>query len=237
MPDTVEDDTEQYTSADFWDRNNQSRAALTSAVTSLRLVLSRINQSVDATYAQRSGDERASAAETEETDDLSVPPDSRTTVRPVMKPAERTVLADHRRYLADGISGKVLDRGVGTGAMFPYFREVVTDGASVTLFAVEPDPHMRRQAIERARELGLDIEIESAGAETLPYADDSFDVVIASLVFCTIPDFDAALSEVARVLKPGASSGFSNTSAERAPSLSPTMYSPQRGIPSLVAVT
>ena len=122
---------------------------------------------------------------------------------PVMKPAERTVLADHRRYLVDGISGAVLDLGAGTGAMFPYFREAITDSASLTLFAVEPDPHMRRQAIERARELALDIEIESAGAETLPYADDSFDMVIASLVFCTIPDFSAALSEVARVLKPG----------------------------------
>jgi predicted unusual protein kinase regulating ubiquinone biosynthesis (AarF/ABC1/UbiB family) len=69
MLDTLEDDTEQYTSADFWDRNHESRAALISAVTSLRLLLSRLNQSVDATYAQRSEDERATAAETEETDD------------------------------------------------------------------------------------------------------------------------------------------------------------------------
>ena len=122
---------------------------------------------------------------------------------PVMKPAELSVLADHRRYLVDELAGRVLDLGTGTGAMFPYFAEAATDGDDLTLFAIEPDPHMRRQAVERARELGLDIEIESAGAETLPFADDSFDVVIASLVFCTIPDFDTALSEVARVLKPG----------------------------------
>lgn len=69
MPDTVEDDTEQYTSADFWDRNHESRAALISAVTSLRLFLSRLNQSVDATYAQRSDDERTTAGEKEGTDD------------------------------------------------------------------------------------------------------------------------------------------------------------------------
>lgn len=122
---------------------------------------------------------------------------------PVMKPAEQTVLADHRRYLVDEISGAVLDLGAGTGAMFPYFEEAAAGSRDVTLFAIEPDPHMRRQAVERARDLGLDIEIESAGAEALPFADGSFDVVIASLVFCTIPDFDAALSEVARVLKPG----------------------------------
>ncbi|WP_337959443.1 hypothetical protein [Natrinema soli] len=41
---------------------------------------------------------------------------------PVMKPAERTVLAEHRHYLVDDISGTVLDLGAGTGAMFPYFR-------------------------------------------------------------------------------------------------------------------
>lgn len=121
---------------------------------------------------------------------------------PVMKPAERTTLAEHRRYLADELSGAVLDLGAGTGAMFPYFGDAAADGA-VTLVATEPDPYMRRRALDRARELGLEIEIESAGAEALPFADDSFDVVVASLVFCTIPDFDAALSEVARVLKPG----------------------------------
>ena len=118
------------------------------------------------------------------------------------------MLAEHRRYLVDGISGVVLDLGAGTGAMFPYFRDAAADGGDLTLFAIEPDPHMRRQAAERARDLGLDIEIESAGAEALPFADDSFDIDIASLVFCTIPDFDAAVSEVARVLKPGSEFRF-----------------------------
>lgn len=122
---------------------------------------------------------------------------------PVMRPAEQTVLTEHRRYLASGLSGAVLDLGAGTGAMFPYLSEVTADGAAVTLSAIEPDPHMRRQAIERARDLGLEVSVESAGAEALPFADESFDVIIASLVFCTIPDVEAALSEVARVLKPG----------------------------------
>ncbi|UHQ96272.1 methyltransferase domain-containing protein (plasmid) [Natrinema halophilum] len=51
--------------------------------------------------------------------------------------------------------------------------------------------------------MGLEIELRSAGAESLPYEDDSFDVVITSMVFCTIPDIEATLSEVARVLRPG----------------------------------
>ena len=120
---------------------------------------------------------------------------------PVMSRAEETRLPEHRRYLVSGISGSVLNLGAGTGAMFPYFQETV-EGAELSLHAVEPDPHMRRQAVAKSRELGLDVEIDDAGAEALPYADDTIDFVVASLVFCTIPDVETALSEIARVLKP-----------------------------------
>jgi len=113
---------------------------------------------------------------------------------------ERTTLRPHREYLIDGLDGDVLDLGAGTGAMFPYFSAVES---STTLHAVEPDPHMRRQAAEKADTLDLSVDLRAAGAESLPYPDDSFDAVIASMVFCTIPDFQTALSEVSRVLKPG----------------------------------
>ena len=118
---------------------------------------------------------------------------------PVMWGLERTILPEHRRYLARDLSGSVLDLGAGTGAMFPY----LDSGENVELYGIEPDPHMRRQAKEKAAELDLDIDIRSAGAENLPFDDGTFDVVIASMVFCTIPDVDTALDEVARVLKPG----------------------------------
>lgn len=42
-----------------------------------------------------------------------------------------------------------------------------------------------------------------ARAERLPYGDDTFDAAVAGLVFCTIPDPEAALDELARVLRPG----------------------------------
>jgi SAM-dependent methyltransferase len=117
---------------------------------------------------------------------------------PVMSLAERETLPPHRKFLADDLSGRVLDLGAGTGAMFPYFA-----GADADLHAVEPDPHMRAQASERAADLDLAIGLSDASAESLPYEDDSFDVVVASFAFCTIPDHEAALSEAARVLRPG----------------------------------
>ena len=112
---------------------------------------------------------------------------------------ERTLFGPHREYLAADLSGRVLDLGAGTGALFPH----VTGAGDLEFHAIEPDPHMRKRAREKAREVGLGVDLRDARAESLPYPDDAFDVVLSSLVFCTIADPDAAVSEVARVLKPG----------------------------------
>ncbi|NKE36744.1 class I SAM-dependent methyltransferase [Natronococcus sp. JC468] len=113
---------------------------------------------------------------------------------------DRLLFGTHREYLTADLSGRVLDVGAGTGANFPY----VADGSDgIDYRAIEPDPHMRRQAAEKAREVGCEVSLRDARAELLPYPDDSVDVVLSSLVFCTIADPDRALEEVARVLKPG----------------------------------
>jgi SAM-dependent methyltransferase len=118
----------------------------------------------------------------------------------VMALPERYFFGDHRAFLADGLSGRVLDVGSGTGAQFPAFadQEPIT-----AVEAVEPDPAMRQRASERAGALDLRADVVDARAEALPYDDDSLDAVVASLVFCTIPDAEAAVDEVARVLAPG----------------------------------
>lgn len=69
MIDTLQDDTDQFTSAEFWDQNHETRATLISGVTALRLFLSRLNQSVDATYATRPGDGAIHPSEASDTDD------------------------------------------------------------------------------------------------------------------------------------------------------------------------
>ncbi|WP_267643722.1 class I SAM-dependent methyltransferase [Haloarchaeobius amylolyticus] len=133
---------------------------------------------------------------------------------PLTKPAE-TVFAPHREWLAKDLSGHVLDVGTGTGAMFPYYAAArnsahqtpddtsAGDRPSLTVSAVEPDRHMRRRAVTRAEEAGLDVTIYDAGAESIPLADDSVDVAVVSLVLCTVDDLDASIDELARVLRPG----------------------------------
>ena len=111
----------------------------------------------------------------------------------------------HREYLARELSGTVVEIGCGTGAMLPYL-EAVED--LTTYYGVEPDPGMRRRAIERLAAADLDGEIVAGRAERLPFADDSVDAVVASCVFCSIPDIDAALAEIARVLAPAGTLRF-----------------------------
>lgn len=115
-----------------------------------------------------------------------------------MRGLERHVLPPHREELARGLDGPVLDVGSGTGAMFPYYAE-----RDVAVHAVEPDPHMRRRAEAAAEEHDVDVTLHETGAEDLPLDDGSVDYAVASIVLCTVPDPDAALDEIARVLASG----------------------------------
>ncbi|WP_313691777.1 class I SAM-dependent methyltransferase [Halorarum halobium] len=115
---------------------------------------------------------------------------------------ERFDPAAHRRYLSRDLHGEVLDLGAGNGAMFPYLRTAMQREPTLHLHAIEPDPGRRKEANRIASAHDLEIHVRSGRAESLPYADDTFDVVIASAVFCTVLDPARALEEVHRVVKP-----------------------------------
>lgn len=102
-----------------------------------------------------------------------------------------------RADIAGGAPGRVLEVGAGTGFNFPYFR------GPHTVVAVEPDPHMVGRALRRAQRLGVDVAIQQATAENLPFEDASFDTVVSTLVMCSVADPDRAFQEIRRVLKPG----------------------------------
>lgn len=112
---------------------------------------------------------------------------------------EKAGLADKRRELLSRASGATLELGAGTGHNLEHYPATVD-----RLVLTEPDPHMAKRLRAQVAESGRSgVEVVDAGAESLPFADDEFDTVIATLVFCTIPDPRAALDEIARVLKPG----------------------------------
>jgi len=114
----------------------------------------------------------------------------------ITRPAERKFLGSHRAYLAGAAQGRVLDVGSGTGINFEHYPP----GAEVV--GIEPDPYMFRRARARANRLGRRVELLAEAAEALPFRDAWFDVAVATLVLCTIPDSDRALRELRRVLRP-----------------------------------
>lgn len=115
-----------------------------------------------------------------------------------LKSSEEAGLNDMRRELLATASGEVLDIGAGTGVNLELFPDSVT-----RLVMAEPSEHMARRLSKRVEESGRRAEVVEAGAESLPFPDDSFDFAVFTLVLCTVDDPDASLAEAARVLRPG----------------------------------
>ncbi|MDF2903510.1 MAG: type 11 methyltransferase [Bacillus sp. (in: firmicutes)] len=114
-----------------------------------------------------------------------------------MRPLERKKFKGIRQELLKKASGRVLEIGSGTGLNFPLYASV----DSVT--AIEPNQHMINQSIPKKELAVVPVEIIKADAENLPFEDGTFDSVVATLVFCTIPDVEKALKEMKRVCKQG----------------------------------
>jgi ubiquinone/menaquinone biosynthesis C-methylase UbiE len=101
-----------------------------------------------------------------------------------------------RKKLLAKAQGTILEIGVGTGKNFPHYPS----GASVT--GIDIAERMLGFSRKKASDLGLPFDLGEGDVQNLHFPDNSFDTVVATFVFCSVPDPVQGLRELRRVVKP-----------------------------------
>ena len=112
---------------------------------------------------------------------------------------EKSFMNPLRREVTGLARGYVLEIGAGNGLNFAFYNPDTVERVEAT----EPDSAMLGYARKRAAAARVPVNLIQAPVENLPFADESFDSVVVTLVFCSVSDPRRGLSEVRRVLKPG----------------------------------
>lgn len=101
-----------------------------------------------------------------------------------------------RKKLLAKAKGTILEIGVGTGKNFPHYPY----GACVT--GIDIADRMLVIARKKASELGLPFDLSERDVQSLHFPDNAFDTVVATFIFCSVPDPVQGLRELRRVVKP-----------------------------------
>lgn len=109
---------------------------------------------------------------------------------------ERRFGAAKQRLFA-GMDGRCLMVAAGTGADFPHFPP------GLTITAIDISPGMIERARDRAATYHGSLTLQVTDVQALPFTDATFDTVVTSCTFCSVPDPLRGLRELYRCLKPG----------------------------------
>ena len=108
-----------------------------------------------------------------------------------------------RDRVCAGLTGDVLEIGYGSGLNQPHLPPEVTG-----VWTVEPSSTALKLSEERRSASSIPVVVAGDDGRSLPFPDDRFDAALCTWVLCAIPGADRVLTEVARVLKPGATLHF-----------------------------
>jgi ubiquinone/menaquinone biosynthesis C-methylase UbiE len=108
---------------------------------------------------------------------------------------ERFAFRRWRQRLWDLVpDGRLLEIGVGTGKNLPYY------GKAHSVTAIDLSPKMLKRA--EANALRIEVDLRLMDAQSMEFMDGSFDSVVSTFVFCSVPDPVLGLREASRVLRP-----------------------------------
>jgi SAM-dependent methyltransferase len=114
-----------------------------------------------------------------------------------MSRADTQGYAEVRAELVGDLTGRVIEIGCGTGAMFPYY------GPEARVEGIEPEEDFLALAVAKARGYSGRIQAVSGDGTRLAFADGTFDAVVLGLVLCSVPSVDKVVAEAFRVLRAG----------------------------------
>lgn len=117
---------------------------------------------------------------------------------PIMRMVEGPNFGEWRQLLWNRVEGQqILEVGVGTGRSFPFYPP------EKNIIAVDQSENMLRLAREKAQTQNIPVHLKLMDIRQLDFADNSFDTVVSSLVFCEVSDPVKGLEEVRRVVRSG----------------------------------
>jgi ubiquinone/menaquinone biosynthesis C-methylase UbiE len=104
-----------------------------------------------------------------------------------------------RPLLFEGISGRLLDAGVGTGGNFRFYPR------DAKVIGIDISPAMLARADHKRRSSAADIELRQMDVSRMDFPDRYFDAGVATFLFCVLPDAlqTPTLREMSRVIKIG----------------------------------
>lgn len=106
-------------------------------------------------------------------------------------------MTEHRPHIPSLATGRVLEVGIGSGLNIPHYTDAIDH-----LFGLEPSSKLIELAGREAVQVSFPVDFIESGAEDIPLDKQSIDTVVSTWTLCSIPDIEAALAEIRRVLKP-----------------------------------
>lgn len=114
-----------------------------------------------------------------------------------VRAVDRAGVDGARRRLVAAAPSPVLEIGAGPGAALEHYP------AGTVVTALEPEPHFRSAARDRAHAVLADVRVVAGDAHDLPFGGSSFASVVTQLTLCSVAQPDVALAEAYRVLRVG----------------------------------
>jgi len=118
------------------------------------------------------------------------------------EPGMHREYGETKRRLFGDIPDTLVELGPGSGANFRYYPR------GTRVIAVEPNPMMLDRMHSQAERHEIRIDLRHAGAEGMEVESESVDLVVSTLVLCSVVDPDRVVAEVKRVLRPGGRFAF-----------------------------